>query len=128
VHFVVHPPRGVDIPDIDVAELERRLTDASRSWRDDFTAATITEFGEDVGSRLARTFESSFPEAYKEDFSAATGALDLARPRARGEAGTALSRFSPRDAARGEARLKVFRRGAAISLSEVLPALSSMGI
>jgi glutamate dehydrogenase len=128
VHFVVHPPRGQDIPDVDVSELERRLTDASRSWRDDFTAATIVEFGEDIGSRLARTFESSFPEAYKEDFSAATGALDLARLEALGDAGTDLSLFSPLDAARGEARLKVFRRGASISLSEVLPALSSMGV
>src|SRR3954447_3866727 len=128
VHFVVHPPRGVEIPDIDVTELERRLTDASRSWRDDFTAATISEFGEDVGSRLARTFAGAFPEAYKEDFSASTGALDLGRLQALGESGTDLSLFSPLDAARGEARLKVFRRGEPISLSEVLPALSSMGV
>jgi glutamate dehydrogenase len=128
VHFVVHPAKGESIPDVDVSELERRLTDASRSWRDDFTAATIAEFGEDIGSRLARAFAGSFPEAYKEDFSAATGALDLARLEALGHAGTDLSLFSPLDAARGEARLKVFRRGAAISLSEVLPALSSMGV
>jgi glutamate dehydrogenase len=128
VHFVVHPPKGENIPDVDVSELERRLTDASRSWRDDFMAATIAEFGEEVGSNLARTFEASFPEAYKEDFSAATGALDLGRLEALGQSGTDLSLFSPLDAARGEARLKVFRRGAAISLSEVLPALSSMGV
>jgi glutamate dehydrogenase len=128
VHFVVHPAKGNKIPDVDVSDLERRLADASRSWRDDFTAATIAEFGEDVGSRLARSFESSFPEAYKEDFSAATGALDLARLEALGDSGTDLSLFSPLDAARGEARLKVFRRGASISLSEVLPALSSMGV
>jgi glutamate dehydrogenase len=128
VHFVLHPAKGQKIPDVDVSDLERRLTDASRSWRDDFTAATIAEFGEDVGSRLARSFDGSFPEAYKEDFSAATGALDLARLEALGDAGTDLSLFSPLDAARGEARLKVFRRGASISLSEVLPALSSMGV
>jgi glutamate dehydrogenase len=128
VHFVVHPAKGDKIPDVDVPELERRLTDASRSWRDDFTSATIAEFGEDVGSRLARAFEGSFPEAYKEDFSAATGALDLARLQGLGDSGTDLSLFSPLDAARGEARLKVFRRGGSISLSEVLPALSSMGV
>jgi glutamate dehydrogenase len=128
VHFVVHPARGEKIPDVDISDLERRLTEASRSWRDDFTAATVAEFGEDVGSRLARSFESSFPEAYKEDFSAATGALDLGRLEALGDSGTDLSLFSPLDAARGEARLKVFRRGASISLSEVLPALSSMGV
>ena len=129
VHFVVHPAKGEKIPDVDVSDLERRLTDASRSWRDDFTAATIAEFGEDVGSRLARSFEASFPEAYKEDFSAATGALDLGRLEALGDVRAPTCRCSPPlDAARGEARLKVFRRGAPISLSEVLPALSSMGV
>ena len=105
------------------------FADASRSWRDDFTAATVTEFGEDVGSRLARTFEAAFPEAYKEDFSAATGALDLGRLEALGATPAPTCRSTrPLDAARGEARLKVFRRGAPISLSEVLPVLSSMGV
>ena len=73
VHFVVHPPLGAEIPDVDARDLERRLTDASRSWRDDFATATVTEYGEDRGSRLARSYADSFPEAYKEDFSATHG-------------------------------------------------------
>ena len=105
VHFVVHPAKGEKIPDVDVSDLERRLTDASRSWRDDFTAATIAEFGEDVGSRLARSFEGSFPEAYKEDFSAATGALDLGRLEALGDVRhrpvAVLRRSTPRGARLG---------------------------
>ena len=32
-------PRASTIADVDVADLERRLAEASRSWRDDFTAA-----------------------------------------------------------------------------------------
>ena len=39
VHFVVRPPEGELIPDIDTHDLERRLTDAARSWRDDLTSA-----------------------------------------------------------------------------------------
>ena len=56
VHFVVHPPKGENIPDVDVADLERRLTEASRSWRDDFTTAVVSEYGEEQGSRLARSW------------------------------------------------------------------------
>ena len=52
VHFVVHPPLGAEIPDVDAGDLERMFTDASRSWRDDFVNATVTEYGEDRGARL----------------------------------------------------------------------------
>ena len=79
VHFVVHPPAGASIPDVDEADLERLFTDASRSWRDDFITATVAEYGEENGSRLARMYADSFPEAYKEDFSPTTAALDVGR-------------------------------------------------
>ena len=133
VHFVVHPPMGAEIPDVDAGDLERTFTDASRSWRDDFITATVTEYGEDKGSRLARRYADSFPEAYKEDFSATTAALDVGRLEAidvdeATGAGIDLSLFSPLDAGRGEARLKVFRVGRRLSLSQVLPMLSSMGV
>jgi glutamate dehydrogenase len=133
VHFVVHPPLGAEIPDVDALDLERLFTDASRSWRDDFVNATVNEYGEDRGSRLARRYADSFPEAYKEDFSATTAALDVGRlegiePDAETGSGIDLSLFSPLDAGRGEARLKVFRVGSRLSLSQVLPMLSSMGV
>jgi glutamate dehydrogenase len=132
VHFVVHPPRGGHIIDIDTVDLERRLTDASRSWRDDFQSAVIAEYGEEVGARLARNYVDSFPEAYKEDFSPRTAAVDLGRLEAvaadEEKAGIDLSLYEQMDAGRGEARLKVFRVGPPLSLSEILPMLSSMGV
>ena len=108
-------PKGEQIRDVDVSDLERRLTEASRSWRDDFTAAAIAEYGEDVRARrLARTLRRVVPRGLQ-------GGLlrrdRRARPRPAGGAratSAPTSRSSrPLDAARGEARLKVFRRGAA---------------
>jgi glutamate dehydrogenase len=129
VHFVVHPSLGAEIPDVDAADLERLFTDASRSWRDDFVNATVTEYGEDRGSRLARRYADSFPEAYKEDFTATTAALDVGRLEGiETDPGIDISLFSPLDAGRGEARLKVFRVGSRLSLSQVLPMLTSMGV
>ncbi|GAB3772967.1 glutamate dehydrogenase [Nocardioides ginsengisegetis] len=133
VHFVVHPPKGVLLPEVDTADLERRLTDASRSWRDDFMTAVIAEYGEEVGARLGRRYLDSFPEAYKEDYAPRTGSVDLGRLEAiRAEdadgGGIDLSLYEQVDAGRGEARLKVFRRGPALSLSQILPMLSSMGV
>ena len=129
VHFVVHLPKGDDIPDVDTADLERRLTEASRSWRDDFQTAVIAEYGEEVGTILGRRYVESFPEGYKEDFTARTAAVDLGRLESiQGEEGVGLSLYERLDAGRGEARLKVYRIGSPLSLSALLPALSSMGV
>ena len=129
LHFVVRPKKGELIGDYDQADLERRLAEAARSWRDDFTAAVTAEYGEEKGSRLGRMYADSFPEAYKEDYPPRTGSVDLGRLEAiEGEEGLALSLYERMDAVAGEARLKVFRIGPPLSLSEVLPILSTMGV
>ncbi|MDQ3483842.1 MAG: NAD-glutamate dehydrogenase, partial [Actinomycetota bacterium] len=129
VHFVVHLPKGESIPEIDTPDLERRLAEASRSWRDDFITAVISEFGEESGALLGRRYLDSFPEAYKEDFSARAAAVDLGRLEAiEGNEGFDHSLYQEVDAGRGEARLKVYRIGDPLSLSEILPMLSSMGV
>jgi len=129
LHFVVRPPKGQLVNHVDVQDLERRLVDAARSWQDDFTAAVTSEYGEEAGSRLGRMYVDSFPEAYKEDFSARTGSVDLGRLESiKGGEGLDLSMYEQMDAGRGEARLKVFRIGSPLSLSQVLPMLSSMGV
>ncbi len=129
VHFVAHMPKGTQIPEIDTSDLERRLAEASRSWRDDFTAAVIAEYGEDVGAVLGRRYLDSFPEAYKEDFTARTASVDLGRLEGIiGDQGLDQSLYQSVDAGLGEARLKLYRIGAPLSLSEILPTLSSMGV
>jgi glutamate dehydrogenase len=129
VHFVVHLPKGEALPDIDIPDLERRLAEASRSWHDDFTTAVIAEYGEESGGALSRRYLDSFPEAYKEDFSPRTAAVDLGRLEAiEGDEGIDHSLYQDLDAASGEARLKLFRIGPPLSLSEILPTLSSMGV
>ena len=54
LHFVVRPAPGEQIGEPDVADLERRCAEAARSWRDDFTTAVISTYGEEQGSRLVR--------------------------------------------------------------------------
>ncbi|MDN5743882.1 MAG: NAD-glutamate dehydrogenase [Nocardioidaceae bacterium] len=130
VHFVVRMPKGELLPeDIDTTDLERRLIEASRSWQEDFLQSLIAEYGEEDGARLGRRYLNSFPEAYKEDFPARTAAVDLGRLEAiEGESGFDQSMYADVDATEGEARLKVFRVGEPLSLSQVLPMLSSMGV
>lgn len=129
VHFVVRLGPGKLVPDdVDTADLERRLVDASRSWQEDFLQAVMAEYGEEVGAILGRRYVEAFPEAYKEDFPARTAAVDLGRLEAVQGNGLDLALYEDIDAAEGEARLKVFRVGDPLSLSGVLPMLSSMGV
>ncbi len=129
LHFVIRPKRGEAIHEFDEADIERRLAEAARSWRDDFVAAAHAEYGEEEGARLARKYAESFPEAYKEDYPPRTGAVDLGRLEGiPAEGGLDLSLYQLVDAGPHEARLKVFRVGSPLSLSGVLPILSSMGV
>ncbi|MGL5824430.1 MAG: NAD-glutamate dehydrogenase domain-containing protein, partial [Nocardioides sp.] len=129
VHFVARPPRRRLIPDFDLVDLERKLAEAARSWKDDFALAVSGELGEEAGARLARRYLNSFPEAYKEDFNAATAATDLTYLESIDDpAELALSMYEEIDSARGESRLKIFRIGEPISLSRVLPMLASLGV
>jgi glutamate dehydrogenase len=129
LHFVIRPEPGGVIGDFDQADLERRLAEAARSWRDDFAAAAHAEYGEEDGALLARKYADSFPEAYKEDYSPRTGAVDLGRlERLPAEGGLDLSFYQPPETGPTEARLKIFRTGSPMSLSRVLPTLSSMGV
>ena len=123
------PKKGEMIGDFDHADLERRLSEATRSWRDDFVVSVLGQYGEEEGARLARTYSESFPEAYKEDYPPRTGAVDLGRLESiEDDEGIALSLYEPMDAGPSEARLKVFRIGSPLSLSHVLPILSMMGV
>ncbi len=129
LHFVVRPAAGEQIAEPDVADLERRCAEAARSWRDDFTSAVVSTYGEEQGSRLVRTYATCFPEAYKEDYPPQTGAVDLGRlEEIEGAEGMTLSLYEEVGAAPGEARLKVYRIGPPLSLSEVLPILSTTGV
>ncbi len=130
IHFVVRPAKGEVMTDeVDVAEVERNLADAARSWLDDFAAAARDEYGETRGVQLTKQYATSFPEAYKEDYAARSGAVDLGRLESiEGDEGIALSFYQSMDSGPREARLKVYRVGPQLSLSNVLPILSTMGM
>jgi len=128
LHFVVRAAPGETLRDFDEADLERRLAEATRSWTDDLVEALRDEFGEEDGARLARRYSAAFPEAYKEDFVPSVGAADVRRLEGVPDGSIVLSLYQPGEAAEGEARFKIFRKGTPLSLSTVLPMLSALGV
>jgi len=128
LHFVVRPPKGALVGEIDQARIERLLGEAARSWTDDLAQAAYDIMGEGSGSRLVRRYGRSFPEAYKEDFGPRVAVSDLQRLEEVGDSGLGLHLYEPSDAPPGEGRFKIYRTGAPLSLTEVLPLFTSLGV
>ncbi len=129
LHYVARRDDGVSLADVDVAALEARLAQATRSWQDDFGDAVVEQLGEENGTRLLRLYGNAFPEAYKEDFSARTGVGDLKRLESLDPVSDlGMNLYEPADAEPGEKRFKIYRSGGDISLSEILPILQRMGV
>ncbi|MFN8147753.1 MAG: NAD-glutamate dehydrogenase [Candidatus Nanopelagicales bacterium] len=129
LHFVVRSHRGQTLPSVEHDPLEARLTEATRSWDDEFAEALVDQCGEEEASRLLKAYDDAFPEAYKEDFPARTGVADIRQLEGLAADGdVALNLYEPFDGAAGERRFKIYRRGGAISLATVLPILQQMGV
>jgi glutamate dehydrogenase len=104
-------------------------TAATRARTDDFSDALAEQLGEESAARLLRKYKDGFPEGYKEDFPARTAATDVRRIEALPEVdGLGLNLYRPVGAPDTDRRLKIYRTGTPISLTQVLPLLSRMRV
>ncbi|NOT63538.1 MAG: NAD-glutamate dehydrogenase, partial [Acidobacteria bacterium] len=126
--ITVHTKPG-EIPDYDVADIERRLIGAARVWKDDLQDALLDALGEARGTALFQRFQDAFPAAYSEDFPARAAVPDIARAEQvlAGE-GFKLSLYRPLEAALGTLRFKLVHKGKPVALSDSLPMLECMGL
>ena len=128
LHFVVRVPPGKSIPHVDQAVLEKQLIDATRTWDEDLVEAARAEHGEEVAGRLAGMYGRAFPEAYKEDFSARVGVVDIRHMDALdSEDATGMNMYQEPGSPSTERRFKLYRRGP-LSLTQVLPMFTDMGV
>ncbi|MFF8290234.1 NAD-glutamate dehydrogenase [Streptomyces sp. NPDC016309] len=133
LHFVVRVPQGTELTpltDADSERIEARLVEAARSWEDGFGEALNAEMGEERAAELLRRYGNSFPEGYKADHTPRSAVADLAHLEqlVRGEKDFALSLYEPVGSGPGERRFKIYKTGAQISLSAVLPVLNRLGV
>lgn len=128
LHFVVRVPQGQRIPEVDVDVLEKQLIDATRTWDEDLSEAARTEHGEEVAARLTGLYGKAFPEAYKEDFTPRVGVADIRHMEALDtEETTGLNMYQEPGAPSHERRFKLYRRGP-LSLTQVLPMFTHLGV
>jgi glutamate dehydrogenase len=128
VHFIVRTPPG-RVGAVDVAAVERTLAEAGRSWADRLAEALNEAKGEEAGLALLRRWGEAFPTAYRERFLAAAGVYDIERlEELREGAPIAVTLYRTLEADASELRFKIYRPGAPVPLSDVLPILEHLGL
>ena len=128
LHFVVRAAPGERIGEADTEEVREEILDVVRNWEDDLTEELLESVGEDRARELEARYSGAFPESYKHEVPAVIGVKDmLLAEDADDEADVQLRLYAPeRDSS--ARRLKVVRAGEPISLSQVLPVLTSLGV
>jgi glutamate dehydrogenase len=127
LHLVVHTDPAA-AGDYDVAGIESRLAEATRTWSDDLRDALIEQLGEERGADLYRRYGDAFPAAYRDDFSPRVAVGDVQRiERLDPDGGLDMSLYLPLESPAGHLAFKLFRSGRPILLSDVLPLLENMG-
>ena len=130
LHFVVRVPQGAEVPDVDRADLERRIIDATRTWDEDLVEELGRRRGAEGAARAMAAWAKALPEAYKEDFGVDTAAEDLERIEALGDGADSTLLHLYRDPSSDEPderRFKLYRR-ADLSLTQVLPLFTHLGV
>ena len=128
LHVIVRPRPGVEV-EFDRTSLEQKIVEAVKSWTDDLRAILVQKLGEENGLKCAARFGPAFPEAYKEDVSPWVAAFDVENAAAVDQgADMRMSLYRPRKPRGGIIRFKLFRKGAPIPLSNVLPMLENLGL
>jgi glutamate dehydrogenase len=128
LHVVVYTVPGAT-REYDVAAIEARLLEATRTWVDDLHDALFEQLGEGRAATLHRRYRDAFPAAYRDDFTARAAVADIRRiERLDPEGDLDLSLYLPLESEVGHLAFKLLRSGAPILLSDVLPALENMGV
>jgi glutamate dehydrogenase len=128
LHYMVYAEPG-KLPRLDEREVETQLVAATRSWVDDLEEALLEEHGEEMGGALVRRYRDAFPPAYRADWVPRSALADIGQIEGlRQPEDLALRLYRPLEAPLWALRAKVFRAGAPLALSAMLPLFEDMGV
>jgi len=124
LHFVITLTPGQAVA-VDVPGVERRLTEALRTWADRLSETLARAQGESAAAERLRRFGAAFPAAYIERFPVEAAVADMAQL----DMVAAGAPIAVTLAGEGrELRLKTFHRSVPVALSDVLPMLENLGL
>ncbi|MGE0140555.1 MAG: NAD-glutamate dehydrogenase [Ilumatobacteraceae bacterium] len=130
LHFVIYVEPGT-APEREVSVIEARLASTLRTWTDDLAEALVDRLGEEDGVLLFSRYSDALPPGYQDDHTARTAVSDIRRLEAllagSPPDGLAMYLYRPLDTVDPAPRLKLYRYGEPLMLSDVVPLLENMG-
>ena len=127
LHCVIRMPKDVDIPAVDLTQLNARLEAALRTWDSEFVDALHGAYDEETAGLLHARYSAAFPESYKEFATPAEAVGDVSRLEGLDDsAGVAVHLY-----AEGDDPTRRFLTVVSVDprpLAEVLPMLTALGV
>jgi glutamate dehydrogenase len=117
------------LPPADI--FENRIEQFSRSWNEELRSAMVETFGEEQGISLYQSYTDAFPPSYIEEYSARVGVADIQRMEKlhqTDESNLSLSFFRAVEPNGSMLKLKIFNKGEALLLSDLIPVLENFGL
>ncbi len=135
IHYIIGVTPG-EHPTPDAAALDAEIVETGRSWIDRFEGALrAAEIDENQIGAMSTRWAEAFGPGYRERYDAAEAVNDLLeidRLNATGDRGegepVAVRAFRSADDSPLQFRFKLYHRGGAVALSDVLPILADMGL
>ncbi|OYU16431.1 MAG: glutamate dehydrogenase [Alphaproteobacteria bacterium PA4] len=127
VHYVVSVSDAARFGDADEAELDRKLRQIVRGWEEDLEAALVSLAGATRAARLSMSHGRAFSASYRDQHSPEEAAADLmALAPLHDDSDRAVRLLTGSEP--GQLRLKIYRLGKIIPLSEAVPVLENFGL
>ncbi|MBX2857338.1 MAG: NAD-glutamate dehydrogenase [Cellvibrionaceae bacterium] len=115
--------------DYDVAELEARVLDISRTWVDKLRDAFVEAYGESVGTARFNKYKAAFSQGYQESFVARSAVHDLEMlERLDTNSALQMNMYQQEGAEKSCVRFKVMHLHNGLELSYVVPILENLGL
>ncbi|MEP7210544.1 MAG: NAD-glutamate dehydrogenase domain-containing protein, partial [Alphaproteobacteria bacterium] len=121
VHLIIGLSRGHPEPDEDTLDLQMRQL--FESWED-----ALTRSARSAGACVVLAAQARFTAAYKEAFDPEEGLADLMAIDVTASDRILRTRVWGPDFQAGVARVKIYHRGHALDLAEIVPVLERMGL
>ncbi|MHA7292870.1 NAD-glutamate dehydrogenase [Arthrobacter sp. HLT1-21] len=131
--FRIRLPRGVEVAQVEPAELEQRLVGAARSWSEGIDEVVRSRFDRQTAEAVSGLWAEAFPASYRVDFEVEDALKDIERfERCEKNSPTApvMHVYVPEGAGEHleeDARLKLYLTEPK-SLSQILPFLHNLGL
>lgn len=126
LYFLISNPSGGPLP-VPAEEFERTISELSLSWEEKLDLLLSREHGRERGLALSNLYNQVFPDSYKASISHKESLIDIKFLELLSEVNPLVLDLQATSKTENEFTLKLYKKGAHLTLSELLPFLENVG-